>query len=82
MGIFLLLFCLGFLTDVLYARGVISMAGRKCVQATVWNTALGFVNLCSLWTIIKLDDIWNAVVYLAGGAIGTYVVTKRWTRKT
>ena len=72
----LIMFILGFTTDLIYVWGTKSIANNKALQAAVSNTLLTMVGLSATWIVIDNKSVLEAVIYLTGCFLGSYITMK------
>lgn len=72
----LIMFLLGFLTDIVYVWGTKSIANNKALQAACGNTLLTMIGLSATWIVIDNKSVLEAVIYISGCFLGTYLTMK------
>lgn len=72
----IVMFLLGFLTDIVYVWGTKSIANNKALQAACGNTLLTMIGLSATWIVIDNKSVLEAVIYIIGCFLGTYITMK------
>ena len=77
----LIMFLLGFLTDILYTWSIRHIAKGNTLQSACGNAMLTAVGLTATWVIIDNQSILDAIVYVVACFCGTFVVMYKGKKK-
>lgn len=77
----MILFVMGFITDIIYTLTIKFISQNKKVGAIIGNMLISLIGLVSTWIVIN-DQSWlDVVTFISGCGLGTFVVMTYHNRK-